>query len=239
MDFSKRSYEKELLDSDNLAVADLHLNLKELEIINKHLGGHEITLKGFRALARMRKTISICEVGCGGGDNLKAIDKWCSGHEIKTELTGIDINKDCIEYATENCNKIKNIKFITSDYKEVSFQLNKPDILFSSLFCHHLNHDQLIELLNWSRQNSSIGFFINDLHRNPLAYYSIKLLSKLFSRSYLVKNDAPLSVKRSFKKDDWINLLRQSGINKYSISWEWAFRWLVIVNNEDIKDIRH
>lgn len=229
MDFSTRSYEKELLDSDNLAIADLHQNLKELEFINKYLGGHKITLKGLRALAGTKKEISVCEVGCGGGDNLKAINKWCFDNGIKTELTGIDINKDCIEYARENCNKIKKIKFITSDYKAVQYEFKKPDIIFSSLFCHHLNHDQLIELLNWSIQNSTIGFFVNDLDRNPLAYYSIKLLTKLFSRSYLVKNDAPLSVKRSFKKNDWISVLMKAGINKYSIQWEWAFRWLLIV----------
>jgi ubiquinone/menaquinone biosynthesis C-methylase UbiE len=172
-------------------------------------------------------------VGCGGGDNLKAINSWCSHNGINTQLTGIDINKDCIAYARKNCSKIKNVHFIISDYKRVELQFNKPDIIFSSLFCHHLNHEQLIELLSWSRQSSQIGFFINDLDRNPLAYYSIKWLTKLFSRSYLVKNDAPLSVKRSFRKNDWINLLRDAGIKNYSIKWQWAFRWLIVVKNEE------
>jgi 2-polyprenyl-3-methyl-5-hydroxy-6-metoxy-1,4-benzoquinol methylase len=235
MDFSERSYEKELLDSDNLAIPDLQRNLKELEFINKYLGGHHITLKGLQKLTGTKKIISVCEVGCGGGDNLKAIDKWCYDNGISTVLTGIDINSECIAYAKENCNKLKNAGFITSDYKKVVFPSEKPDIIFSSLFCHHLNNDQLIELMNWSTRNSIIGFFINDLDRNPLAYYSIKLLTKLFSRSYLVKNDAPLSVKRSFKKNDWIHLLMQAGIKKYSIQWKWAFRWLVVVKNEPIK----
>jgi 2-polyprenyl-3-methyl-5-hydroxy-6-metoxy-1,4-benzoquinol methylase len=235
MDFSKRSYEKELLDSDNLAFADLQRNLQELEFINKYLGGHHITLKGLRVLTATKKVISVCEVGCGGGDNLKAIEAWCTNKGIKAELTGIDINKDCIVYAKENCNKLKDAEFITSDYKSVVFHYKKPDIIFSSLFCHHLNNNQLIELMNWSKRYSAIGFFINDLDRNPLAYYSIKLLTKLFSRSYLVKNDAPLSVKRSFKRNDWIKLLVQAGLKNYSIQWKWAFRWLVIVKNEEIK----
>ena len=235
MNFSHRSYEKELLDADNLPIAALQRNLKELELINKYLGGHQITIKGLRSLIGNKKEIFVCEVGCGGGDNLKAIDKWCYKNGIKSILTGIDINKHCIAYAKNNCTSLKNVTFITSDYKDATFDLKKPDIVFSSLFCHHLNDDELIELVNWSKLNSGIGFFINDLHRSPLAYYPIKFLTKMFSRSYLVKNDAPLSVKRSFIKKDWIKLLSQTRLNKYTIQWRWAFRWLVIVKHEEIK----
>ena len=78
-------------------------------------------------------------------------------------------------------------------------------------------------------QNAEKGFFIADLHRHPLAYYSIKLLTGLFSKSYLVKNDAPLSVLRGFSRKEWEALLAQPGIKNYSIRWKWAFRWLIIV----------
>ncbi len=40
---------------------------------------------------------------------------------------------------------------------------------------------------------------------------------KNLSSSYLVKNDAkPLSVARSFYKNEWIELLQQAGIKNYS-----------------------
>jgi len=145
---------------------------------------------------------------------------------------GIDINKDCIDYAKENCENIPGIKFIISDYKLASFQNKKPTVIFSSLFCHHMDDEQFIEMLRWCKQNSATGFFINDLHRHFLAYYSIKLLTVLFSKSYLVKNDAPLSVRRGFRREELINLLDKAGIKNYTISWKWAFRWLVLVKNE-------
>ena len=78
-------------------------------------------------------------------------------------------------------------------------------------------------------QNAEKGFFIADLHRHPLAYYSIKWLTGLFSKSYLVKNDAPLSVLRGFSRKEWESLLTKAGIKNYSIRWKWAFRWLIIV----------
>jgi hypothetical protein len=51
----------------------------------------------------------------------------------------------------------------------------------------------------------------------------------LFSKSYLVKNDAPLSVLRGFSRNEWKILMEKAGIKNYKIKWKWAFRWLILV----------
>jgi hypothetical protein len=86
-------------------------------------------------------------------------------------------------------------------------------------------------MMNWLRNNSRMGFFINDLHRHWLAYYLIKHITKWFSRSYLVKNDAALSVARSFRKQEWKEIFSRSGLEAPGIEWKWAFRWLVTYFN--------
>ncbi|HEY5464707.1 MAG TPA: methyltransferase domain-containing protein [Hanamia sp.] len=230
MDYKKRSLKKELLDQNNIPFQDIVLNMKELDFINSHLGGHSITIKGFKKLLQNRKTISVCEIGCGGGDNLKTIDTFCRRKHIICSFIGIDINKDCIAFAKEN-SQIENVNFIVSDYKNIDFKDGKPDIIFSSLFCHHFSNIELIEMLHWMKNNSSVGFFINDLHRHPVAYHFIKIATRIFSKSYLVKNDAPLSVLRGFKKNEWELLFEKSGIKNYTIQWKWAFRYLIISTN--------
>ena len=64
------------------------------------------------------------------------------------------------------------------------------------------------------------GLVINDIHRHPLAYYSIKWLTQLFSKSAMVKFDAPLSVLRAFKKEDLKRILHQAGITTYQLKWK-------------------
>lgn len=167
------------------------------------------------------------EIGCGGGDNLRAIGAWAKKRGVRTVLTGVDINPECVTYAKGRAEN-KGIDFVCSDYRELDQSMN-PDIIFSSLFCHHFTDDELITQLRWMRQRAGLGFFINDLHRHLLAYHSIRLLTKAFSKSYLVKNDAPLSVRRGFRRADWERLLRDSGIINYRCNWRWAFRWLITV----------
>lgn len=229
LSLKQRSYQKELLDDAQIPFEDIKRNMQELAVINQKLGGHAITIKGvqnFLSNQNMNALMHIVEIGCGGGDNLRAIKKWADKKKLNLQLTGIDINKECIAYA-ESLQENKGIDFICSDYKTIEFKGN-PHIIFSSLFCHHFTDEELVFMLDWMKQNSTLGFFVNDLHRHPFAYYSIKLLTHFFSKSYLVKNDAPLSVKRGFKKEDWSKLFRQAEIYDFSCRWKWAFRWLVI-----------
>ncbi|GAA0547854.1 methyltransferase domain-containing protein [Chitinophaga japonensis] len=226
MNLAQRSYQPELLDADNIPFAAIRQNLRELDIINRWLGGHRISIRGLRQLLGDRRQVHICEIGCGGGDNLAALLQWCRQHHIAVTFTGIDIKPSCIQYAAQNAALQACAHWIVSDYREVTFT-DKPDIIFSSLFCHHFTDDALVTQLQWMQANCRLGCFINDLHRHPLAYHSIRLLTAAFSRSYLVKNDAPLSVARGFTRQEWTALLQQAGVRHYRVRWQWAFRHLI------------
>jgi SAM-dependent methyltransferase len=224
--FAKRSDRKELLDRDDIPFTDIERNMQELDFINTWLGGHGISIQGLKRLLGGRQRISICEIGCGGGDNLRVLSRYCRRRGIEAEMIGVDSNAFCIAVARENW-KGGNADWVHSDYRQVVFDKRKPDIIFSSLFCHHFTDEDLVFMLRWMDRNAGTGWYINDLHRHPLAYHSIRLLTKCWSRSYLVKNDAPLSVLRGFTREEWVNLLREAGVENYSLKWKWAFRWLL------------
>lgn len=231
MTFATRSQQLELLDAPGVPFADIARNMKELNTINTWLGGHRITIDGFKKLATGKKEISVCEIGCGGGDNLAAIYTYAKQNGIKVHLTGIDIKDACIAYAKQKAMLPTDTEFIINDYKTAPLT-RRPDIAFSSLFCHHFTKEELIDQLLWMKANSRIGFFINDLHRHPLAYYSIQFLTQTFSRSYLVKNDAPLSVKRGFIKKELEEICALANCSSATISWKWAFRYLVTYHHD-------
>lgn len=228
--FSQRSTQKELLDGDHLPFEDIRRNMEELDVINSLLGGHRVTLAGIRNLlagAGSRVTpLHICEIGCGGGDNLRIIKQYLDRIGIPAVYTGIDLNPHCIAYAEGKKDNL-GISFMCSNYQHADFTTN-PDILFSSLFCHHFTDEALLQQWQWMKEKSRLGFFVNDLHRHPLAYYSIRWLTQMFSKSYLVKNDAPLSVLRGFRRSELIALQQAVLPGKITLQWKWAFRWLLI-----------
>jgi 2-polyprenyl-3-methyl-5-hydroxy-6-metoxy-1,4-benzoquinol methylase len=224
--FRNRIHQQELLDDTNIPKLDIYKNMQELAVINKLLGGHHTTLAGVKKLIQNKTTISICEIGCGGGDNLKYIHQWATNNNINVILTGIDYNPHCIAFAKQHQKFACN--WIQSDYCLIT---TKFDIIFNSLFCHHFSTQNVKNILQHMYTNSKVGFFINDLHRHPLAYYSIKLLTTLFSSSYLVKNDAPLSVLNGFTKQEWQDALLQTTPTAI-VKWRWAFRHLIYFRHE-------
>ena len=225
--FKHRSEKKELLDNEHIPSDDLVINLKELDFINHWLGGYHISFAALKKVLSKNQTYTLVDIGSGGGDTLKRISDWSkkSGRDIR--LVGVDIKPVCIEYAMQNTESL-GIKFVCDDYRNVGQHIPQIDILHASLFCHHLPESDLIALVRFAINMNSV-LIINDLERNPLAYFFIKWLTALFSNSYLVKNDAPLSVLRGFKRHEWKHILTQAGAKKYSIINKWAFRHEVIV----------
>jgi 2-polyprenyl-3-methyl-5-hydroxy-6-metoxy-1,4-benzoquinol methylase len=229
-----RSYKSELLDLPNIPSKDLFQNLKELAFINHFLGGHRISLIGLKKLYKQMGTFSnktIVDIGCGGGDSLKAMFEWAKNKNESPQMIGIDLKQDCIDYAKQTCKSYPSIQFLKDDFRNV-FTYKNVDIVHAALFCHHFTEADIVSFISLCNQEKAI-FVINDLERNYIAYYSIKWLTKIFSASYLVKNDAPLSVQRGFKRKEWIRILDNAGIKRYSVENLWAFRHLIIIYPND------
>ncbi|MFI5135409.1 MAG: methyltransferase domain-containing protein [Chitinophagales bacterium] len=228
IDWSHRHPGPELMDRDDLPAEHLFQNYRELHVINKWLGGYRIMLKGLSSLITDHNTeFSILDVGCGGGNMINEISKWGKRNNFSLRITGIDLTEAAIDFSRQN--EIDHNNWIRGDvFKHLKSGV-KYDVITSTLFMHHFPDEKIKELLSLMMQSCRVGVVINDLQRHRLAYRSIQFLTTLFSKSYLVKNDAPLSVLRSFRKDEWRNIFEKSGITSPQVQWRWAFRYLIVI----------
>lgn len=226
-----RSYKAELIDDLQLSSEALTQNLRELAFINRWLGGNALTIGALQQIfkSKPQPAYTIADIGCGGGDMIKLTADYCERKGLKTKIIGIDANQFMINYSQKVCAAYEHVSFEKLDIFDPAFKEKSYDIASLTLFCHHFTEAQLVQLFTSLKHNCRLGFVINDLHRHPLAYYSIWLLTSLFSKSYLVKNDAKLSVWRGFKRAELAQILETAGIQHYSIHWRWAFRWQVLV----------
>nr|MBI1231851.1 methyltransferase domain-containing protein [Cytophagales bacterium] len=229
-DFKNRSYQSELMDDLSCDGDVLKQTLAELKIINRVLGGNHVTTNGIQKLidGSTSRRIRIADVGCGGGDMLQVIQDWANKSDVAIELVGIDANPNIIELAKAKFRGKENVTFEVENVLHPSFYEQPVDIITCTLFTHHFTDEELRRMFEGFLKKATIGVVVNDLHRNPFAYYSIKYITKFFSKSPMVINDAPLSVQRSFKRQELYNLFKGIGFSQIDISWHWAFRWQVI-----------
>lgn len=234
-DFSQRSEAIEIMDDLNCSGPVVDQALLELEFINKWLGGNAVTLNGLEDILSTcpHNELKIADLGCGGGDMLILIKDSLFRKNRQALLTGIDANANIVAYAKKNTEDHSEIDYKAIDVLSDEFKQMRFDIVFATLFFHHFTTGQLIDLFRHLNQTTRCGIVINDLHRHPLAYYSIKYLTKFFSKSSMVVNDAPLSVHRGFTRGELTDILHAAGITSYSLQWRWAFRWQLIIRTNN------
>jgi SAM-dependent methyltransferase len=233
-DFSKRSGEQEWMDDLNSSGEVIVQTLKELDTINRLLGGNHISLDGLQKLLakhpeKRNEKIVIADIGCGGGDIMKLLARWGRKNNLQLELIGIDANPHVLEYARENTRGFPEITFLETDIRSDSFSRQTFDIIHTSLFTHHFSSEELIAFYSQWKAQVRMGIINNDLHRHWFAYHSIDWLTRLFSRSPMVKYDARLSVLRSFLRSELQEILHAAEISTFNIQWKWAFRWELVI----------
>lgn len=216
----KRSYEPELMDDFSIHDERVDLALKELRVINRFLGGNSTSKSALKYFLNSNNNeLSIIDIGSGSSDNLIASKK--SFPYLK--IVSVDKNIRSLKSFPN-----KTIK-LNADALQVPVKDKSCDIVHASLFLHHFTNKKIILLIKEFLRISRNGILINDLRRSLLALIGIKILTTIFSKSALVKNDAPLSVRRGFRMRELIELLEHSNIDDYIIKRKWAFRWMVVI----------
>lgn len=232
IDFTIRSSSIEIMDDLTCNGEIVHRALRELDIINQWLGGNSVTIDALKICWKeipKDQVISIADLGCGSGEMLRIISRLARNENRKVKLTGFDANPYIIEYARKHSMEFQDISFETANVFSTEFQNQKFDFVLATLFTHHCNESELIELISSLKNQAHKAIIINDLHRHVLAYYSIALLTRIFSRSAMVRSDGPLSVLRAFKKDELKRVMNRTSVTSYVLKWKWAFRWQLII----------
>lgn len=227
--FKERTDKSEIMDNFELKGRELEVVLKDLNNVNKRLGGYKITIDGIKKLLPITEdTIKIADVGCGSGENLRQIARWARKQNISVELIGIDANSNTIKLAKSLSTDFENIRFIQQNVFDKDFNQNQFDIICLSLTLHHFKDKDIHQLLPILYQNSNFGVVINDLHRHWLAYLLFNLYSKVLMNSNIAKHDGKVSILRGFKKNELAKYSTLVKPKNLHLQWCWAFRYLCI-----------
>ncbi len=207
---------------DDFSIQDERIDraLEELNIINKYLGGISTTKSALHYFIQSKKEeLKVIDIGSGSSDNLLA----AKSKYPNLQILSIDKNLRALSSSKNQTKKLN------SDAFKLPFKNNSCDIVHAALFLHHFSEEQIQILLKEFLRIAKKGIIINDLQRSYLALSGIKILTIFFSKSEMVKNDAPLSVKRGFIKQEILKLLSDVSVTNFVIKKRWAFRWMVVI----------
>jgi SAM-dependent methyltransferase len=164
-------------------------------------------------LGRLR----IVDVGCGYGDTLRRIERWAGERGLDVELTGVDLNPAAVRIAREATPAGSRIEWIAGD---VDSCVAEADLVISSLLTHHLAEEEIVRFLKWMERTARVGWFVNDLHRQAAPYYVFRAVAAVAGWHPFVRHDGPVSIRRSFVREDWRRMCAAAGLDAATIA-EW------------------
>jgi 2-polyprenyl-3-methyl-5-hydroxy-6-metoxy-1,4-benzoquinol methylase len=167
-------------------------------------------------------TLSVLDVGAGGGDMLREIDAWATRRGIAVALTGLDRSPWAEAYAAGSGLRAD---WITADLFDLD-PARRFDVVVCSLFTHHLRDPELVRFLGWIGQHATRGWLISDLHRHWIPWAFVWASFRLMRFDPMVIHDSTVSIARSFTRADWQRLLAEAGVAA-ELRWVVPFRWTV------------
>jgi SAM-dependent methyltransferase len=220
LDFSCRAELSEMMDQP-CSYEELRACLHDIALVNSLTFAHRPTLSWLNQLIKTRpipaEPLRIVDVGCGYGDMLRRIDAWAAKRKIPVTLTGIDLNPDAIRAAREATSPTQRIDWMVGDALS-DHPTGDTDVVLSTLLTHHLPNPEIVRFLGWMEHTAQRGWFINDLHRQPVPYHLFRLWARFSNWHTFVRYDGPVSIRRSFVPEDWENLCAAARIDLESVS---------------------
>jgi 2-polyprenyl-3-methyl-5-hydroxy-6-metoxy-1,4-benzoquinol methylase len=216
IDFTSRADLSEWMD-EPCSYEDFRDCLRDLAQVNRITFGYRPTLNWLRTIfPKDGSTLHIVDVGCGGGDMLREIERMAAQEGFSVRLTGIDLNPHAARAAREMTPSSSSIQWITGD--AFHYEPAVPiDVVICSLFTHHLPDSEIVSFLQWMEQVSRRGWFVNDLHRERLPYFGFMLLAKAMRWHRFVQHDGPISFRRAFRHADWRTYIDCAGLSNQDV----------------------
>ena len=225
-----RSAQAEMMDGADVPPETFAALLADLARVNTVTRARPPTLAFVdRALGAvpLDRPVTILDVGFGDGDMLRALARRLRDRPA-IRLIGYDINARSAPAAHARTPPHLPITYVTGDASAID-AAEPIDLIVSSLVTHHMADEEIVGFLRWMESRAALGWFVNDLHRHPVAYHGFRLLAAVARWHPIVRHDGAISVARAFTRADWQCLLARADLDPavVTLRWHLPFRWCV------------
>ena len=224
-DLTLRRRQPEIMDQPGLERHAHVQALRGLARINLWSCSARILWAELAALGRSgsAEPLRILDIATGGGDIPIRLARKARRSGLLWHIDGCDKNPTAVEHAKEAG---ADGRFFPLDVLTEPLPLDY-DVIMCSLFLHHLDSEQAVELLRHMAGAARRMVLVNDLVRCSAGLLLAYLGTRLLSASPVVHTDGPLSVEAAYTIPEVHDLTRRAGLVGATIGSRWPFRFLL------------
>jgi ubiquinone/menaquinone biosynthesis C-methylase UbiE len=205
----------ELLDAPLDDLSALASNLRDFRRINRWLGGASLSEPAIDAIAAHRPELTLLDVGTGGADIPLALIERATRRSRRWSVVAIDSRPEVLATAVRVRPAVATtpgLELHVGDGRSLPYPDRSFDVAHASLVLHHLTPIEADGLLREMARVARLGVVVNDLERGRLGWLGAWLMGHLLTGSRFTRHDAPLSVARSYRASEMVELMQDADL---------------------------
>ena len=224
--FRQRSYELEDIDTGNYTPAEYEDCISEMQLVNRWMGdAHALKQTLLKDVEHHDvREFAILDVGAGSGELLRVAASWARETGRHFKGVGLELNQQSAQAIVAGSKDFPEIASVRGDALRLPFADSGFDYVMCSLFTHHFRDEQVVHILREMSRVARRRIFVIDLHRDPVPYFFYTTLGKLVLKNRLIRHDGALSILRSFKPRELLNLGRAAGLRNVAVEHHFPAR---------------
>lgn len=169
--------------------------------------------------------LRLLDVACGGGDVLRRLARRAHREGLAMELEGCDASRAAVQHAAfQGQTDGLEARFFQRDVLTTGLP-GGYDVVLSTLFLHHVDETEAVELLEAMARAARRLLVVQDLRRTRTGYVLAWAGTRLLTRSRVARTDGPRSVQAAFTLEEVRGLARRAGLEGATVSSCWPQRF--------------
>jgi len=224
--FKQRSHELEHIDTGNYTPEEYESCISELQLVNRWMGdAHALKQTLLKDVEQNSlREFSVLDVGAGSGELLRVAATWARETGRRFRGVGLELNERSAVAILEESAGFPEIGSVRADALRLPFANDDFDFVMCSLFTHHFVDEQVVKILREMHRVARRRIFVIDLHRDPVPYFFYTTFGKLVLKNRLLRHDGALSILRSFKANELLNLGQAAGLRNVAVEHHFPAR---------------
>jgi len=206
--------EPEWMDCPQPVSEELMADLRNLRALNRFFGSYRLVRYFLRRWLQPNDKVRVLDLATGSGDIPRLVAGFARRVGASVTIDAVDFQASTIEIARRLSQGFPQIEYHRADILEFG-EPGSYDLVLFSLALHHFSAEDAVKLLRRARELSRGNVLVADLRRSRLAKLGIVLLTTLFFREKMTRNDARVSIERAFSFRELDELARAAGWTQY------------------------
>lgn len=191
-------------------------NLRDLERVNRWLGGVHLSWRALLPYLRERRDASrpltMLDVGTGAADIPRGLLQRAGRRRLVLEILATDVRAEIIEHARLRSPPTAGLEVRLAPAGPLAAADASFDIVHSSMVLHHLEPESAIAMLREMGRVARRAIIVNDLARAAGWWLGALLLARVATRNRYTRHDGPLSVRRAYSPAELSTMAAQAGL---------------------------